>query len=404
MGKAPWLALGLLVLGLGATAMAGKIEEGAARAGDVGLGVYSEKGWSEIGIAPSWNGGGKAADPVASLGVAECPAEGNDGFEAGVVDTNEIPCWTVVDNTAFGSWCNQTGTAPPQGPCSGPSAATVSAPPEGSRAAMTNQGGAGAHLLFRCGMLTSGTVSFHLYVNNRAPDFYSPPSLSNLAVPNQQFRADLVTEAGMAADPFTVAPKDVLLNIYQTDPGDPLVSVYSLVSADVSAFSGLEVCLRFAEVDNQLWGLHAGIDDVRFGGKDPTGDTDHDGCRDMAENGPDETLGGQRDYLNFWDFFDVPTGATFERDGNVTGLDIFAVIVRFNATDAGPGDFDRNSDPFSTPNPPAIGQDRANYHPAYDRGVLVGPDPDPWDLGPADGAITGQDIFAVIAQFGHSCS
>jgi hypothetical protein len=29
---------------------------------------------------------------------------------------------------------------------------------------------------------------------------------------------------------------------------------------------------------------------------------------------------------------------------------------------------------------------------------------DLWDLGPADGAIASTDIFAVLAQFGHSCA
>ena len=35
------------------------------------------------------------------------------------------------------------------------------------------------------------------------------------------------------------------------------------------------------------------------------GDTDGDGCSDQRENGPDETLGGQRDFLNPHDFYDV---------------------------------------------------------------------------------------------------
>ncbi len=131
-------------------------------------------------------------------------------------------------------------------------------------------------------------------------------------------------------------------------------------------------------------------------------DSDGDGCTDEREAGPDPALGGGRDPNWFWDFFDVPAGAALTRNRNVTGEDIFAVIGRFNATDLGVGDFDRNSDPLSTPNPLVIGAHRQNYHPAYDRSSLVGPDV--WDLGPPDGAITGLEIFAVIAQFGHSCS
>lgn len=123
--------------------------------------------------------------------------------------------------------------------------------------------------------------------------------------------------------------------------------------------------------------------------KNPAGDTDGDGCLDLAENGPDPALGGHRNYMWFWDFFDVPAGAGLARDGDVTGQDIFAVLGRFNA-EGTPGD------PLSPPPPPPA------YHAAYDRGPLVGPEP--WDLGAPDGAITGSEIFAVIAQFGHSCS
>ncbi|MCH7511120.1 MAG: hypothetical protein IIB19_02025, partial [Chloroflexi bacterium] len=55
----------------------------------------------------------------------------------------------------------------------------------------------------------------------------------------------------------------------------------------------------------------------------PKIDTDGDGCLDNRENGPDETLGGRRDYLNFWDFFDP------NRDRSVTLLDFLAVLRHF---------------------------------------------------------------------------
>ncbi len=96
-----------------------------------------------------------------------------------------------------------------------------------------------------------------------------------------------------------------------------------------------------------------------------------------------------RDPRILWDFFDVPTGTLLARDQSISGPDIFAVIGRFNTTGT------PAIDPLSTP--PASG-----YHPAFDRGALVGPDP--WDLGPANGSIAGPDIFAVIAQFNHSCA
>jgi hypothetical protein len=41
------------------------------------------------------------------------------------------------------------------------------------------------------------------------------------------------------------------------------------------------------------------------------------------------------------------------------------------------------------------------YHTAYDRSFLG---PDPWDLGPADGAIGVDELFWVAAQFAHNCA
>ncbi|MCH7811842.1 MAG: hypothetical protein IH958_04350 [Chloroflexi bacterium] len=114
------------------------------------------------------------------------------------------------------------------------------------------------------------------------------------------------------------------------------------------------------------------------------GDTDNDGCTDTQENGPDAALGGQRDYLNFWDFFDP------NRDGAVTVTDFFALLQRFGS--AG----DANVDPLSPP--PAA----PAYHPLFDRGPSLGPNV--WNLGPADGAIAVTDFFALLGQFGHTCA
>ncbi len=95
----------------------------------------------------------------------------------------------------------------------------------------------------------------------RAPS--SPPTLDSNSFPNQQFRANLVVVSAISTDAFTVAPVDVLLNIYQTRPGDPPVSGYLHVPVDASPFVGQQVCLRFAEVDD-LGLFHAGVDDVKI--------------------------------------------------------------------------------------------------------------------------------------------
>ena len=129
--------------------------------------------------------------------------------------------------------------------------------------------------------------------------------------------------------------------------------------------------------------------------------TDQDGCTDQAENGPDENLGGQRDFNYFWDFFDVwthPVGQplVFERNRVVNVPDIVAVAARF-----GPGT------PADKPTALAAALtepvDDTSYHPAFDRGPVIGANH--WDRAPADGAINvPDDILGIAQQFGHNCA
>ena len=56
--------------------------------------------------------------------------------------------------------------------------------------------------------------------------------------------------------PFRVMASDVLLTLFQTNPGDPLTSGYTSFSADLTALLnanlGQTQRLRFAETDNQF--------------------------------------------------------------------------------------------------------------------------------------------------------
>jgi hypothetical protein len=136
--------------------------------------------------------------------------------------------------------------------------------------------------------------------------------------------------------------------------------------------------------------------------KDPLGDTDgdtipnatdldddNDGCTDARELGADETLGGRRDPHNPWDFFDTPDVLSIDRDHAIAVADILHVVQHFG-TSGYPA-----IDLFSPP--PASG-----YHTAYDREVPL-PGADLWDLRPANGSVTVQDVFLIVLQFGHSC-
>ena len=120
-----------------------------------------------------------------------------------------------------------------------------------------------------------------------------------------------------------------------------------------------------------------------------TGDSDGDGCTDFAEHGSTALLGGQRDHLDYWDFFDTPDASNY-RDRHIDVIDIAAVVARFGAVGEPDGD------PLSPP-PPAPA-----YHTAFDRGGPV-PGENLWNLSPANGSINIIDIGAMIVQFGHTC-
>ncbi len=61
------------------------------------------------------------------------------------------------------------------------------------------------------------------------------------------------------------------------------------------------------------------------------GDSDGDGCSDQQEFGNDETLGGQRDFQNPWDFYDVAGPAGGPPDGSIDlPNDILSVLQHFS--------------------------------------------------------------------------
>ncbi len=108
-------------------------------------------------------------------------------------------------------------------------------------------------------------------------------------------------------------------------------------------------------------------------------DTDGDGCPDQRENGTDETLGGLRDFLDPWDYYDVETISGPGHDGNINVLfDVLGVINHYAPT----GD------------PP--------YDANYDRGPSAGPNP--WNMTAPDGSIDLlNDILGVIQQANDRC-
>jgi glucose/arabinose dehydrogenase len=186
------------------------------------------------------------------------PVIANGGFEAGFTS------WTRADQLGSeGTFLIQSGTLSPV------SGNTVPAPPEGTRAAMTDSQGPGSHVLYQDFVATAdpAALSFALFLGNRAGQFFTPtPATLDFSTPalNQQARVDILKNT---ADSFSVAASDVLLNIYQTKPGDPPISGYNTITADISALlaahAGETLRLRFAETDNVLT-FQLGVDNVRF--------------------------------------------------------------------------------------------------------------------------------------------
>ena len=186
----------------------------------------------------------------------------NGDFEAG------LGGWLLANQfSSEGTFHVHTGTASPV------NADPVPAPPQGARAAMSDGGGPGAHVLYQDFVAAAGpaSLSFQLYIGNRGGAFASPATLDfGIIGANQQVRVDILN-AG--ANPFSMDAADILMSLFATAPGDPLDSIgYTTYSTDITALlaaqDGNTLRLRFAETDN-LGPLQLGVDDVRISAATP---------------------------------------------------------------------------------------------------------------------------------------
>lgn len=185
----------------------------------------------------------------------------NGGFEAnGGAGSNSFTSWIVSDQAgSSGTWYAQTGAGSPA------NSFTVPAPPAGSFAAMTDQSGPGAHVLYQDFLVPNSvgaaTLSFDRYIQNQNSDFIIGSALDD-TVTNQQARVDIMTTT---SDPFSIANGDVLLNVFQTNPGDALTSGYTTNSTNVTSLLqnhlGETLRLRIGEADNQGY-FNFGVDNV----------------------------------------------------------------------------------------------------------------------------------------------
>src|SRR4051794_33516615 len=188
----------------------------------------------------------------------------NGGFEAGFAS------WARQDFLGSeGTFFLQTGSTSPI------NHDPVPAPPGGLTAAMTDAQGGGSHVLYQDFVVPTGVTAavlqFSLFIGNRATSptspnqtlFASPSTLDwTTTALNQQARVDIL-RAG--SDPFSVAASDVLLNVFQTNPGDSFGPGYTTFAVNLGpllgANAGQTLRLRFAEVDN-IFTFQLGVDNV----------------------------------------------------------------------------------------------------------------------------------------------
>lgn len=198
---------------------------------------------------------------LAACGALACTASAyelvvNGSFEAnGGVGSGTFTGWSSFGQPGSqGGFKVQTGTTPPLTPFA------VPAPPGGNFAAMSDQLGPGGHTLHQDVTIPPGAaaaLTARVFVLNQAEEFFAPADLDYNLSPNQQARFDIVTTVA--------APQDigagVLQNLFRTQAGDAVMGGYLTISADLSAYAGQTIRLRFAETDNRQ-GLNFGIDMV----------------------------------------------------------------------------------------------------------------------------------------------
>jgi hypothetical protein len=189
-----------------------------------------------------------------AMGITTLALLAAPGSAAGAVvvngdfETGSLSGWQVDNspNPGAGDWYAYSGTTTPGGFPS-----SVSAPPQGAYAAVTDQSDPGRHVLYQDIVVPSSPpqyLTLFVYYRTNEP-IVSPDSLDpNGAFENQQYRVD-VMRPGAAID--SVAPADILATVFRTLSGDPQSLSPTLKVVDLTPFAGQAVRLRFAEVDNQ---------------------------------------------------------------------------------------------------------------------------------------------------------
>lgn len=195
----------------------------------------------------------------------------NGDFETGTLSgwqTQDYP----VPPSPGNKWFAYSGTTAPT------SGNPIPVPPQGSFAAISDQGGGGTHVLYQDVALEpyythklSLTAYYHTYASIAIPtpdtlNFTGGPSETTFEQPNQQYRIDVMKPT---APILSIDPADILATVFATKVGAPVEMGPTQLTADLSAFAGQTVRLRFVEVDNQFF-FNAGVDAISIASTPPS--------------------------------------------------------------------------------------------------------------------------------------
>jgi hypothetical protein len=196
---------------------------------------------------------GLGAAAVVVLAFASVAAAGS-GFKNGGFETGDFTKWTTDCWTCNGSWFVSNKTISPI------SGTAWHGPAEKNYAAVTDQGFIDTDVLYRDIKIGSKKtrVSLLVYYKNTAHVFCNTGDLDPTGPCNQQMRIDILV-AG--ADPFSIDPGDVLMNIFKTDDDSPNSIGPTRINANLKGLSGT-VTLRIAVVATENPFIGA-IDDVK---------------------------------------------------------------------------------------------------------------------------------------------
>lgn len=192
--------------------------------------------------------------------------EGENLIENGNFETGDFSGWTKMRINESGDWFVYTGTMLPF------TSLEVLPPPVGEFAATTDQMEPDSNILYQdievpsVGETTCSAIVYYVTEEDgggptgtgrsftrvlSATDtelsvervFFNGNNLLPI-IPNQQYRIDIMDPD---AEPFDVGD-GVLLNLFQTEPGDPLELDYTTIEFDLTPFAGQTVRLRAAVV------------------------------------------------------------------------------------------------------------------------------------------------------------